>query len=54
MQLCGILIFVSKLLYSGKVWPGESLARGKFGKLTLFEHLVKEKFGELIDQPVGY
>ena len=27
---------------------------GKFGKLTLFEHLAKFNFGELIDQPIGY
>ena len=32
----------------------ESLAGGKFGQLTLFELLAKEKFGELIDQPIGY
>ena len=28
---------------------------GKFGELTLFEHLPGErKFGKLIDQPIGY
>ena len=25
---------------------------GKFGELTRFKHLVKEKFGKLIDQPI--
>ena len=28
------------------------LYRGKFGELTLFEHLAR-KFGELIDQLIG-
>ena len=38
--------------FSGK----ESVVQysGKFGKLTLFEHLAKFNFGELLDQPIGY
>ena len=28
--------------------------RGKFGKLTLFEHLVQRKLSKLIEQPIGY
>ena len=30
------------ILYSEKVWLGESLAGRKFGELSLSEHLVKE------------
>ena len=44
---------ISTSITSTELHMGYHIAR-KLGELTLFEHLARGKFGELIDQPIGY
>ena len=45
---CGVCFRQDDIPYSGKVW------RGKVWRIDSFQAFGKRKFGELIDQPIGY